>query len=79
MSSPKVVWQKDDARIVVWYEPAMVADIVVLVRNYAIEKAESKDALGEFNWRKIVVPNGLSEIVNDFLDKLEVVKEKPNE
>jgi len=78
-SDPKVVWQKDDARIVVWYEPRMVCDMVVQVRHHVVERTDTKNALGEPNWRKVEIPRGFYEIINDFIDKLGFVIEKQSD
>jgi hypothetical protein len=77
-TKPEVVWQNDDIRIVVWYETIKSDGTATefLNRRYVIEKVETKDALGEPNWRKIIVPNGISEIIDELLDRLSISREK---
>ena len=88
MVEPKIAWQSGNTRIVVWYEPFMIEEggsvrepkpnevPTVLRRLYVVEKVATRDALGQPNWQRIIVPNGISEISEEFLNKLGISKEK---
>ncbi|MHA2280091.1 MAG: hypothetical protein ACXAC5_04345 [Promethearchaeota archaeon] len=71
-ANPEVAWKSDAVRIVVWYEPCPT----IFKRIYIIEQALTKDALGEQNWQKVFVHDGISDIIEGFLDQLGISREK---
>jgi len=76
-----IVWKSDTIRIVVWYEPIPILPKLgepstIFRRKYVIEQVLTKDVLGEPNWQRIQVTDGVSTIIESFLDKLKIVKDK---
>lgn len=86
--NPEIAWEDNGFRIVIRYEPFVVEENglarkpkpnetpTILRRLHTIERIATRDALGQPNWQRVFIQEGMLLIIEEFLNKLGTSKEK---